>query len=398
MSSSGVKISKRVEKELHQTKVVIRRLPPDFTEDKLKELITPFPTYTYFYFSSGDKTLGTFGCSRAYIAFENEDEIVSFRDQYDGMLLESEKGGKYRAIVEFAPYQGVPKKAKRKIDARCGTIDKDADFQTFMQSLETQPEPRPSINLETYLEELKANQVADVQVTPLIEYLREKMSGRGGRSRGRIDAKRKRGKGETSSAGKSKGYKSSKGGSSADAADTASSTKGSKSKEYSSKGKREKKDSESMGRTGSSSKLSSGAQEETGSQSKSGASHRSTESKQDRKEKYRGGSSSERKEGGGRDGDTAGEKEGRRGKQRNRDRPDRSIYIPRNRDQGGGGGGEGRESKESSREYYRGGRGKQDRYDNSNDYGGGGRPRSRGRGRGYRRNSDQAYESGYQDK
>lgn len=387
--TSSIKISKRVEKELHQNKVIIRGLPPNITEDKLKELINPFPEHTYFYLSPGDHTLGPPEYSRAYIAFENEEEIVSFWNQYDGMMLGSEKGVKYRAIVEFAPYQGVPKKPKRKLDARCGTIEQDSDFQAFMQSLETQPESRPSVNLETYLEELEANKIKDVQVTPLIEYLRDRMSGRGGRARGRVDVKKKR-KGETSSS-KSKSYKSGKSG----ATDTsaASSAKGSKSREASSKGKKEKKESESIDRTGSSTKLSSGAKDDGDSQSKSRTSHKSgpvAEGRQERKEKYHGGS--ERKENG-HEADASGEKETRRGKQRNRDRPDRSIYVPRGRDQGGG----DRDVKESSRDYHgRGGRGKQGRYDESNDYGG--RPRSRGRGRGYRRSSDQAHESSYQDK
>ena len=399
MTTSGAKISKRVEKELHQNKIVIRRLPPDITEERLREIITPFPDHTYWYLAPGDHTLGPLGCSRAYIAFEREDEIVPFRDQYDGMVLESEKGGKYRAIVEFAPYQGIPK--KRKPDYRCGTIDKDSDFQSFIQTLENRPEPRPSVNLETYLEELEANRIHDVQITPLIEYLRDKRSGR---SRGRVDMKKKRKGGESSS---SKGKRSSK---SADLAES-SSTKGSKNRESSSsKGKKEKKESESVNRTGSSTKLAVSSTQEGGGgggrefSSRSGSSHRSVsggaEGRQEKKEKYRGGS--DRKEGGQEGGDTSGDKESRKGRQKNRDRPDRSIYVPRSRDQGGGGGGgaerDGKE-RESSRDYpSRGGRGRQGRRDDSGDYGG--RPRSRGRGRGYRssRGSDQQYESGYQDK
>ena len=385
MTTSGAKVSKRVEKELHQNKVVIRRLPPDYNEEKLKELINPFPDHTYFYFSPGDHTLGPLGCSRAYVTFENEEEIVPFRDQYDGMILESEKGCKYRAIVEFAPYQGVPKKAKRKPDARIGTIEKEPDFQAFMQSLEGQPEPRPAITLETYLEELEANKIQDVQVTPLIEYLRDRMSGRGGRSRGRVDMKKKR-KGE-SSGGKSKSYKtSSKSSSSVDVADTT------KSRESDSKGRpKEKKESESVSRSGSSSKL---VQEEGESRAKSGgvSQRYSSESRQERKEKYRGSSDRKGSGGGQETADTAsGEKESRQEKRRNRDRPDRSVYVPRGRDQGSGSGGGERDSKESSRDYYgRGGRGKQGRSDQSSDYGG--RPRSRGRGRSYRRNHDQPHE------
>lgn len=407
MSTSGTKISKRVEKELHQNKVIVRRLPPDITEERFRETITPFPDHTYFYLAPGDHTLGPLGCSRAYIAFEKEEEIVLFRDQYDGMILEGEKGSKYRAIVEFAPYQGIPK--KRKPDYRCGTIGKDSDFQLFLQSLENRTEPRPSVNLETYLEELEASKIQDVQVTPLIEYLREKRSGRG---RGRPDLKKKRkGGGETSSG---KGKRSSK---SADSGES-SSTKGSRSRDSSSsKGKKEKRESESASsRTGSSTKLvagntqeGGGGGEEASNTSRSGSSHRSGAEggRQEKKGRYRGGY--DRKEGGGQEGgggDTAGgEKESRKGRQRNRDRPDRSIYVPRSRDQGGGGGGgverEGKERDSSSRDYHpgrSGGRGRQGRHDDSGDYGG--RPRSRGRGRGYRssRGSDQHYDSGYKEK
>ena len=377
MSTSGTKISKRVEKELHQRKVIIRRLPPDFTEEKLREKIDPFPDHVYFYFCPGDPTLGNLGFSRAYIAFEREEDILPFRNCYDGMMLEGVKGGKYRAIVEFAPYQGVPKKPKRKVDVRCGTIDKDPDYQAFIQSLESRPEPRPSVQLESYLEELAASRVMDVQVTPLIEYLKDRMSGRGGRSRGRgMDAKKKR-KGGESASGRSKGYKSSKSGSSG--------SSGSKSRDSSSKGKKEK-ESESVSRSGSSTKLAG----EEGGNSKSGATQRASSSgRQERKEKYRG---SEKKEGE-QDGAEGEEKDSRRNKGRNRDRPDRSIYVPRSRNAGGGGGGE-KDGRDSSKEYHgRGGRGRQGRHDDSGDYGG--RPRSRGRGRGYRRNSGQPQESGY---
>ena len=395
-TTSGNKISKRVEKELHQSKVIIRRLPPDTTEERFREIINPFPDHTYFYLAPGDQTLGPLGCSRAYITFEKEEEIVFFRDQYDGMILESEKGGKYRAIVEFAPYQGIPK--KRKADYRCGTIDKDSDYQSFLQSLDSHPEPRPSVSLETYLEELEANKIQDVQVTPLIEYLREKRSGR---SRGRVDLKKKRKGGGESSSGKSK--RSSK---SADSAEL-SSTKGSKSRDSSSsKGKREKKESDSASsRTGSSTKLAAASTQEGGggggeasSASRSGSSHKSgAEGRQERKEKYRGGSDRKEGGGGGQDGsagggDTSGEKESRKGRQRNRDRSDRPIYVPRSRDQGsGGGGGGGGAERESTKDYpSRSGRGRQGRYDDSR-----GRPRSRGRGRGYR--SSRGHDPGYQD-
>ena len=42
--ATELKVSRRVEKELNQTKVIVRRLPPDFTEEKFLEQFSPFPT------------------------------------------------------------------------------------------------------------------------------------------------------------------------------------------------------------------------------------------------------------------------------------------------------------------------------------------------------------------
>lgn len=213
MSSSEAanipKVSKRVEKELHQTKVIIRRLPPDFTEEKLREKLSSLPPHSYFYFAPGDPTLGPHGCSRAYISFTDESLMLPFRDQFDGYVFETEKGQKYRSIIEFAPYQGIPKKSKRKPDARCGTIEQDADYQAFLQAYEAKPEPLPSVDLITYIGDIGASKKSDVQVTPLIEYLEKRRSSRsskGGKNKVFVVEPRKKRKGDSS---KSKGAKSS---------------------------------------------------------------------------------------------------------------------------------------------------------------------------------------------
>ncbi len=177
------KLSKRVERELHQTKVVVRRLPPDFTEDKFREAIGALSQTNYFYFSPGDSTLGPFGCSRAYINFEDENGIIQFRDEFDGCYLTSEKGQKYQAVVEFAPFQPTPKKGKRKPDTRCGTIEQDADYQAFLKEFESKPETLPSIELNSYVERLEASKAAGVQKTPLIDYLEVKYTAKSAKSR-----------------------------------------------------------------------------------------------------------------------------------------------------------------------------------------------------------------------
>ena len=314
------KISKRVEKELHQTKVVIRRLPPDFTQEKLLESIPLFPDHYFFYFSPGDPTAGALGCSRAYIGFSNEEDIPPFHAQYDGSIFESEKGVKYRAVIEFAPYQGVPKKMKRKLDVRCGTIEQDSDYKFFVESLEAKAEPLSSVELSSYLEG-PSSKAPENQTTPLIEYLRDRRSKSRGRGRGSSVEVRKKQKGDSSS----------------------------KSKTPSKSGKSEKfeKDTSKISKSKSSrSKHDSKFQEETKHHS-----HRSTSGTvstnhigndtstptsslgADRgqvKEKGLGEKDDKGKviqNGDVREGRDRGGGKGRR----NRERPDRAIYTPRNR-------------------------------------------------------------------
>jgi regulator of nonsense transcripts 3 len=43
-------------------------------------------------------------------------------------------GNESIAVVEFAPYQKIPTE-KKKTDARSGTIDKDEDYLSFLESL-----------------------------------------------------------------------------------------------------------------------------------------------------------------------------------------------------------------------------------------------------------------------
>uniref|UniRef100_A0A8C6XJF8 UPF3 domain-containing protein n=1 Tax=Naja naja TaxID=35670 RepID=A0A8C6XJF8_NAJNA len=61
--------------------------------------------------------------SRAYINFKNQEDIVLFRDRFDGYVFIDHKGLEYPAIVEFAPFQKAAKKKSKKKDAKAGTID-----------------------------------------------------------------------------------------------------------------------------------------------------------------------------------------------------------------------------------------------------------------------------------
>jgi len=63
------------------------------------------------------------------------DALVDFHRGYDGHLFKSKtgrcldlkcglkEGAEFQAVVEFAPYQKTPLRAKTKVDSRQGTID-----------------------------------------------------------------------------------------------------------------------------------------------------------------------------------------------------------------------------------------------------------------------------------
>ena len=353
-TETNTRISKRVEKELHQTKVVIRRLPPDFSAENFLETVNPLPSNSYFYFAPGDSTLGAHGCSRAYIAFNNEAEILPFRDQYDGLVLESGKGTKYRMTVEYAPFQNIPKKSRRKPDTRIGTIEEDADFISFLEAYEGTEEPTTSLDLVAYLQNLEATKRKAIQSTPLTEYLDKKGLLR---RKGRNEAKKKH-KGEASKGGKGRGVRED--------------SKLSKTREESSRDTRRKERRQDKAPP----KLVTKDKEDN--EPTQWPTIEPTEIKtpaRDPKYETKSNTSSDRHSKG-------------EGRTKNRDRPDRGIYTPRSRDDSGkhkedggeqsthqgrsqrykGGKDEGQEERYSGRSTRGRGRGPRDRQKEYNDY------------------------------
>ncbi|XP_053419662.1 regulator of nonsense transcripts 3A isoform X2 [Nycticebus coucang] len=113
----------REEKKTALSKVVIRRLPPGLTQEQLQEQLRPLPAHDYFEFFSADLSLYPHLYSRAYINFRNPDDILLFRDRFDGYIFIDSKGLEYPAVVEFAPFQKVAKKKPKKKDAKTGSIE-----------------------------------------------------------------------------------------------------------------------------------------------------------------------------------------------------------------------------------------------------------------------------------
>ncbi|XP_015744939.2 regulator of nonsense transcripts 3B, partial [Python bivittatus] len=156
-------------------KVVIRRLPPSLTKEQLEEHLQPLPEHDYFEFFSNDSSLYPHMFSRAYINFKNQEDIVLFRDRFDGYVFIDHKGLEYPAIVEFAPFQKAAKKKSKKKDAKAGTIDDDPEYKKFLESYSADDEKLTSTP-ETLLEEIEARnkELIAKKTTPLLNFLKNK--------------------------------------------------------------------------------------------------------------------------------------------------------------------------------------------------------------------------------
>jgi regulator of nonsense transcripts 3 len=135
--------------------VIIRRLPPTMTEEVFLEQISPLPDNDFFYFVKGEQQFGVPTFSRAYINFLNLEEIFTFQDKFDGYVFLDQKGTEYPAVVEFAPYQRIPRHQEPGAkEDKCNTIDNDPHYLEFLKKLE-QPDEIVLQSAETYLEQLE---------------------------------------------------------------------------------------------------------------------------------------------------------------------------------------------------------------------------------------------------
>ncbi|XP_061582340.1 regulator of nonsense transcripts 3B [Cololabis saira] len=171
----GERTERSKEKKETMTKIVIRRLPPSLTKEDLEEQLQPLPEVDYLEFFSNDTSLFPHLFARAYINFKNQDDIVLFRDRFDGYVFIDSKGQEYPAVVEFAPFQKTSKKKIKKKDSKCGTIAEDPDYKKFLEFYNGDEEKFTSTP-ETLLEEIEARskELVAKKTTPLLDFLKNK--------------------------------------------------------------------------------------------------------------------------------------------------------------------------------------------------------------------------------
>ncbi|XP_053555172.1 regulator of nonsense transcripts 3B isoform X2 [Bombina bombina] len=175
VTEDGEKPERVKEKKEVMSKVIIRRLPPSLTKEQLEEHLQPLPDHDYFEFFSNDSSLFPHLFSRAYINFKSQDDIVLFRDRFDGYVFIDHRGQEYPAVVEFAPFQKVAKRKSKKKDSKTGTIDDDPEYRKFLDSYSMDEEKLTSTP-ETLLEEIEARnkEMIAKKTTPLLSFLKNR--------------------------------------------------------------------------------------------------------------------------------------------------------------------------------------------------------------------------------
>lgn len=195
---SGNKRNKKAKKDAPRplTKVVIRRLPPSMDEETFRKQIEPMPDHDDFYFVSGDWSLGKNASSRAYINFTKAEDIYLFKDKFDGYIFVDAKGVEYPAVVEFAPFQELPRNRSRKKDIKCGTIETDTHFLAFKEALEAEEKDTAGKSKSKLEYTYKIKDEEKITSTPLLEYIAQKKQEKRDEKRKKNEEKKKQRKEE----------------------------------------------------------------------------------------------------------------------------------------------------------------------------------------------------------
>lgn len=165
-------------------------------EETFRKQIDPIPDHDDFYFVSGDWSLGKNACSRAYINFTRAEDIYLFKDKFDGYIFVDAKGVEFPAVVEFAPFQELPRNRSRKKDVKCGTIETDTHFIAFQEALEAEEKDTAGKSKSKLEFTYKIKDEEKITSTPLLEYIAQKKQEKRDEKRKKMEEKKKQRKEE----------------------------------------------------------------------------------------------------------------------------------------------------------------------------------------------------------
>ncbi|XP_030245193.1 regulator of nonsense transcripts 3B, partial [Drosophila navojoa] len=155
--------------------------------------VDPLPKNESYYYCQADWSLGQEATCRAYIDISPKDidEILQFRDRFDGYVFVDSKGAEYVAIVEYAPFQWFLKNKARNHDNKVNTIEKEPHFQEFLQKLAEEREEASRLGDVKIDFNFESRNDEKVKSTPLLQYLANKKEKRREELRKRNEEKRK---------------------------------------------------------------------------------------------------------------------------------------------------------------------------------------------------------------
>jgi len=181
--------------EKKKSKYIIRKLPPQLTEEEFLKSIQPYiVNIDFWYFVGGKLSQSKLIYSRACVHFNDYEISLRFKEEFNGHIFVDNKGKEHRCTVDVALSQMVPKFDKVKMDdedesKHINTIQLDTDFQRFLKKLEQPIQYLPSADIQYEERKLKENQEKPVS-TPILDEIRKKAVAQ---SKMKVDKRRKRG-------------------------------------------------------------------------------------------------------------------------------------------------------------------------------------------------------------
>ncbi|TVY42740.1 Regulator of nonsense transcripts [Lachnellula subtilissima] len=166
-------------------KVVIRRLPPALTEAEFASIIgdewkLAQGKVDWFLYKPGKDSKDASKPSRpsrAYFHLTSDAHLMSLSETIRLSVFEDAQNTFTSSCligpptVEFAPYGRTPG-GRRRVDARAGTIDQDAEFMAFLEGLANPPTGK-DVGVDGLVEGAPATK-EKVTTTPLVQYLKDK--------------------------------------------------------------------------------------------------------------------------------------------------------------------------------------------------------------------------------
>ncbi|TVY81253.1 Regulator of nonsense transcripts UPF3 [Lachnellula suecica] len=168
-------------------KVMIRRLPPALTEAEFFSVLgedwnLAQGKVDWFLYKPGKDSKDPSKPSRpsrAYLHLTSDDYLMSLSDIVRQSVFEDAQNTFNSPCligpptVEFAPYGRTPG-GRRRVDARAGTIDQDAEFMAFLEGL-ANPATGKEASTEALVDGAPATK-EKVTMTPLVQFIKDKKS------------------------------------------------------------------------------------------------------------------------------------------------------------------------------------------------------------------------------